>query len=282
MSGIGERRGEGGTGSGVIGSGETGPGGIRTVLVHGAWHDGSCWAPVAERLAERGHDVRVVDLPSEQPEAAVREYAGAVLRAVQPLGPDDRVVLVGHSLGGLTVPVVAQTLGPSRVAAIVLVAALVPRPGGSWQQRARAAMVAGFGRGQVRHDDGTTSWPAEAAPTGLYAGVADELAAAGSPTAALEAAVAGLRRQGWAITREITPLQAWPAVPTVRVICAADRVVDAGWSRSEAGTVPGAEVVELAGGHFPMLTCPDELVAVIEKVLERAADAADRPAGGEQ
>jgi pimeloyl-ACP methyl ester carboxylesterase len=322
----------GGIGSAVTRSGE-----ISIVLVHGAWHDGSCWAPVAARLTERGHDVRVVDLPSEQPGAAAREYTDVVVRAVRPLGPGHRVVLVGHSLGGLAVPVAAAALGPDRVAALVLVAALVPRPGHSWQQRAREAMVAGFGRGQVRHDDGTTSWPPDAAAAGLYAGVAAELAAteaagaepAGADPAAtsgaatsgaatsgaaangaaangaaangaaadraaadraaadrapavVDAAVSRLRRQGWAITRETTPLEAWPAVPTVRVICAADRVVDPGWSRSEAGAVPGAEVVELPGGHFPMLTRPDELVAVIEKAIARAADAADRPAGDEQ
>ncbi|WP_300007886.1 alpha/beta hydrolase [Pseudonocardia sp.] len=269
----------------VAGAGGAGP--VRIVLVHGAWHDGTCWAPVVERLERRGHEVRVVDLPSERPEAAGRQYADTVVRAAQPLGPGERVVLVGHSLGGLTVPVAAEVLGPERVAALVLVAALVPRPGTSWAQQARAQpspMAPGFGRGQVRHDDGTTSWPPDAAAAGLYAGVAAE-----SSVAEVDAAVARLRRQGWAISREVTPLRAWPPVRTVRVICAEDRVVDAGWARSAAGVVPGSEVVELPGGHFPMLTRPDELVEVIDGVMIDGliasvpdAYAADRSAGGEQ
>lgn len=231
---------------------------VRVVLVHGAWHDGSCWDPVTADLAARGHDVRAVDLPSDRPGAGIGEYTDAVLDAVR---PGDRVVLVGHSLGGLTVPVAAQRLGPDRVAALVLLAALVPRPGHSWQEQVRAEpgiMAPGFGRGARRHDDGTTYWPAEAAESGLYAGVAQECSAA-----AVAQAVAGLRRQDWTVTREVTPLTGWPAARTLRVICAEDRVVDAGWARSAAGAVPGAEMVELGGGHFPMLTRPAELAALV-------------------
>jgi len=227
------------------------------VLVHGAWHDGSCWAPLTAELTSRGHDVRAVDLPCDRPGAGVREYAEVVLAATEHGRP---VVLAGHSLGGLTVPVAAQLLGPGRVAAVVLVAALVPRPGSSWQERVRAEpgiMAPGFGRGQLRHDDGSTSWPAEAAAAGLYAGVARE-----SSPEAVAAAVATMRRQDWTITREVTPLTEWPTSRTVRVICADDRVVDAGWSRS-SGAVAGAEVVELPGGHFPMLTRPAELADVL-------------------
>lgn len=243
---------------------------VRTVLVHGAWHDGSCWALVAERLAAAHRDVRVVDLPSDRPGSGGRSYVDAVLDAVGPVGPMDRVVLVGHSLGGLTVPVVAQELGSHRVAAVVLVAALVPRPGSSWQQRAHVErpMVAGFGGGQVRHDDGTTWWPADAAAAELFAGVAAECGPGGEGR--VRAAVAALRRQDWTITREVTPLAAWPAVRTIRVICADDRVVDPSWARSEVGAVPGAEVVELAGGHFPMLARPAELAALIDSVIGSA------------
>ncbi|MHA6796101.1 alpha/beta fold hydrolase [Pseudonocardia bannensis] len=230
------------------------------VLVHGAWHAGSCWAGVAAELTARGHQALAVDLPADKPGLGAGAYADTVLDAVATLPDAEPLVLVGHSLGGLTVPVVAERLGPERVRALVLVAALVPRPGLSYNDQLRAdrsIMAPGFGVGQERHEDGTTSWSAAAAVSGLYRYVDAEV-----PADEVGAAVGRLRRQAWDIGREITPLTAWPAVRTVSVVCADDRVVDAGWSRRAAAEI-GAEVVELAGGHFPMLTRPAELSDVL-------------------
>lgn len=169
---------------------------------------------------------------------------------------------------GLTVPVVAQRLGPERVSAMVLVCALVPRPGSSFDDQMRAdpgIMAEGFGRGQLRHDDRTTSWPAAAARSNLYRDVAAELTDVhpGAAEDLVAGAVARMRRQAWAIGREITPLTAWPEVPTTVVVCAEDRVVAPDRLRTSARALPGAELVELPGGHFPMLTRPGALAEVV-------------------
>jgi pimeloyl-ACP methyl ester carboxylesterase len=229
------------------------------VLVHGAWHDGRCWSAVVHELGRRGCAAVAVDLPSDRPDLGCLAYAAAVEAAAADVPTP--FVVVGHSLGGLTVPVVAERLGPDRVAALVLVAALVPEPGRSFDDQARAdpgLMAEGFGRGQQRHEDRTTSWPPDAAKEGLYRGVAAE-----SSPELVDAAVAGLRRQAWTIGREPTPLTAWPAVPTTVVVCADDRVVAPDRLRTRARSLPGASVVELPGGHFPMLTRPGELAEVI-------------------
>lgn len=242
----------------------------RIVLVHGAWHGASSWGPLEAELRGRGHSVLAVDLPSDRPGVGAAGYADAVLAALEPPADGERVLLVGHSLGGLTVPVVAERLGAERVAALVLVGALVPRPGASFDQQVRAEpgiMARGFGRGQERHEDRTTSWPAEAAAQGLYRGVAEEIGPGGE--SAVAAAVAGLRRQAWDVSGEVTPLREWPAVRTVIVVCAEDRVVDPESSRGRAREL-GGELVELPGGHFPMLTRPAELADVLERVAAAA------------
>ncbi len=66
-------------------------------LVHGAWHGGWCWDPVRAELEARGHGVHTPDLPCEDSAAGVTEYAAAVPAAD---------VVVGHSLGGFTIPLV--------------------------------------------------------------------------------------------------------------------------------------------------------------------------------
>ncbi len=229
------------------------------VLVHGAWHDGRCWAPLVAELERLGHSATAVDLPSDRPGLGALAYAQVVEAAVAAAG--EKCVLVGHSLGGLTVPVAAERLGPGRVAALVLVAAVLPQPGHSVVDRVRAGaepMADGFGRGQRRHEDRTTSWPAPDAAAVLYAGVAQE----SSPEVVAEA-VAGLRRQAWTVWSEVTPLTRWPAVPTTVVVCTEDRAVAVDRLREHAAALPGARVVELPGGHFPMLTRPAALARVL-------------------
>ena len=51
-------------------------------LVHGAWHNGSCWDPTAAVLRQRGHEVITMDLPCTDPAAGLEEYATVVLDAI--------------------------------------------------------------------------------------------------------------------------------------------------------------------------------------------------------
>ncbi|MET0187498.1 MAG: alpha/beta fold hydrolase, partial [Pseudonocardia sediminis] len=71
-----------------------------------------------------------------------------------------------------------------------------------------------------------------------------------------------MRPQAWTVGKETTPLAAWPAVRTVSVVCTGDRVASPEAGRKDAATI-GAELVELPGGHFPMITRPGELADVL-------------------
>jgi pimeloyl-ACP methyl ester carboxylesterase len=108
------------------------------VLVHGGLHTGACWSPTVAALWERAPDVPVlaVDLPGHgstpgDPESAsIAGNAASVVEQIEEAGLD-RVLLVGHSLAGITVPAVVELLGIERVHRIVLVSSLVPRQGSS-------------------------------------------------------------------------------------------------------------------------------------------------------
>jgi pimeloyl-ACP methyl ester carboxylesterase len=215
------------------------------VLLHGAWHRGSCWAPLREVLPWPSV---APDLPSDQPVGATA-YADSVEL------PEGELVIVGHSLGGLTAPVLAARVA-DRVKALVLVAAMIPEPGHSHMDLMRAdptILPDPTGRGPHRNPDGTTSWSPEAARELMYSGVPEELAGP---------AIADLRAQSWAVTKEVTPLRAWPEVRTVSVVCAADPMVRPETSRRIARE-RGFTLRELPGDHFPMLTRPRELAEIL-------------------
>jgi pimeloyl-ACP methyl ester carboxylesterase len=93
------------------------------VLVHGSEHSSWYWRLVVPALEALGDDARAVDLPGNDDNAGLEEYADAVVEA----GGERRgIVLVAHSLAGFTVPLACQRLAASLM---VLVAAMVPRPG---------------------------------------------------------------------------------------------------------------------------------------------------------
>lgn len=224
-------------------------------LVHGAWHSGWHWHPLVAELTRRGHRAVAVDLPCEDPAAGAAEYAAQVTAALD--GIDGDVVLVAHSLGGLTAPVVAQRRPVSR---LVLVAALLPVPGRSLDEQAEAfagappMLLPGLGAGQVGHDDGSSSWQPEAAVPVLFPDSPPDLAA--------EAATR-LRRQCWRVSQERTPLDHWPDVPTEYVLCAGDGVVNPAWSRWAAVELLGSLPRELPGDHSPFLSRPADLADLL-------------------
>jgi pimeloyl-ACP methyl ester carboxylesterase len=73
------------------------------VLIHGGGGVASSWDLVTAELRARGHDVVAVDLPIEDESAGLNEYADTVVEAI---GDRTNLVVVAHSLGGFTGPLV--------------------------------------------------------------------------------------------------------------------------------------------------------------------------------
>ena len=218
-------------------------------LIHGAWHGAWCWERLAPRLEALGHVVRAADLPIEDPDADMTDWVEVVLRSLD--GAADPVVLVGHSLGGVLLPLVAARRPVVRqiyLAAIVH-PALLP-PGAPWPH------VTGAFRSLERFPDGSHRWPslAAAAPV-LYD-------ACGPSDAAW--AFGHLRRQQTARPWSDVPIpEPRSAGPVSAIVCTGDRVVDPGWGRWAAREVLGAEPLELAADHSPFLSAPDALAALL-------------------
>jgi pimeloyl-ACP methyl ester carboxylesterase len=127
-------------------------------LVHGAFHGAWCWELLAAELRTLGHETVAMDLPCEDPNAGNQRYAEVVVETLADHGP---VVLVGHSLGGLTIPLVAAARPVERM---VFLCAFIPIPGQPFS--AQFGDEGNFpptpeSTWPLRGDDGLMRWPPE-------------------------------------------------------------------------------------------------------------------------
>jgi pimeloyl-ACP methyl ester carboxylesterase len=107
------------------------------VLVHGAWHGAWCWRHVTEALIRAGHRAHAVTLTGVgerahllSPSITLETHITDVIQAIE-AEEMTGVVLAVHSYAGMLGTAVADRM-PGRLAHLVYVDAVVPRPGESW------------------------------------------------------------------------------------------------------------------------------------------------------
>ena len=224
-------------------------------LVHGNFHGAWCWDLLRPELERFGHRVFTMDLPISDPACGTADYAKVVQDA---LPPDSVPMIVGHSAGGLTVPLVAVHRPVRR---LVFLAALLPAPGRSpGEQRANEPIDGGFEPTTAEWlDRGDNVWMV--GPT-----TATELFYHDAEAALARWAVERLRPQWYGILAEKTPLTAWPDVECRSIVCRDDRAINPDWVRSAARERLDTVALEIDGGHSPFLTRPAELAALIHSL----------------
>ncbi|CAL1408772.1 unnamed protein product [Linum trigynum] len=105
------------------------------VLVHGACHGAWCWFKLKRLLESAGHRVTAVDLAASGIDGEAihrvptfRHYTQPLLDALETAAggdDDERVVLVGHSSGGLGCALAMETF-PGKIAVAVFLSAFMP------------------------------------------------------------------------------------------------------------------------------------------------------------
>lgn len=102
------------------------------VLVHGAWQAPYVWNAVKADLVNKGNKVIVVELPGHGSDKtathtlSIDAYRDKVVEAIATV--DEKVILVGHSMGGMVVSAVAEKI-PSRINTLVYIGAFLPANG---------------------------------------------------------------------------------------------------------------------------------------------------------
>lgn len=109
----------------------------RIVLVHGAFHEKSCWDGAKAALEARGHRVEAFDLPGHGEDKTPLERVTLQVyadRVVEQLKSDpEPAVLLGHSMGGMVVTQAADDFlaGGGELKQVIYASAFLPEDGQS-------------------------------------------------------------------------------------------------------------------------------------------------------
>ncbi|KAJ9170763.1 hypothetical protein P3X46_018843 [Hevea brasiliensis] len=102
------------------------------VLVHGACHGAWSWYKLKPLLKAAGHQVSALDLAASgidmksiQHVHTLYEYTHPLLELLASLPPNERVILVGHSLGGLNLALAMEKF-PQKISVAVYLSAFMP------------------------------------------------------------------------------------------------------------------------------------------------------------
>ena len=216
-------------------------------MVHGAWQDSWCWNLLVEELARRGHQSVAPDVPFDDPTATWDTYTDVIADALA--GMDDPV-LVGHSGGALTIPLVALRR-PVKLLVYVCPSTPIATP----RPDAPPALQEGAWDAVETDELGRSWWEPDDAIRGMYRHLDPALA---------QLAAGRLRHDG---DPGPYPLEGPPKLPSLYIYTTEDEFFTPESRRWAAQNVFGIEPIEMQGGHFPMLERASELADILESGL---------------
>jgi pimeloyl-ACP methyl ester carboxylesterase len=225
---------------------------VPLVLVHGGRFAASCWDRLIPLLEP---PVVAVDLPGRGSRAAVDlrsvGIAECVRAVVEDVGEWRDMVVVGHSLAGVTLPSLASALA-GRIARMVFVSAAVPQQGQS---------VIDTIRPELRET--VTSMLDD----GVYHPVGPEAAAYLCNDMDDEATQFTMQCQvdeTFRLLTEPVDLRAMPGVPTTYIRLTDDATLLPSTQAASIAALGSPDVVDLAAGHMAMISRPAELARILE------------------
>jgi pimeloyl-ACP methyl ester carboxylesterase len=243
---------------------------MTLVLVHGGGFDASCWDLLLPYLQT---PAITVDLPgrgsrpADLSEAGLDDFAAAVAEDIAATGWE-RVVLVGHSLAGLTLPRAVGLL-PDLIAQLVFASGNVPAHGQSCLDTLDTALADGV-RANIASNGGVLPVFEREMSMGLYGNDldADQFA--------------------WMLARSV------PEAGRVLIdpcdLSGLAHPIPRTWirlTRDQAGTIEmqdrfianlgGAEVIDLEAGHMAMISQPAALAAILDGIAARVRGVVPAP-----
>ena len=228
---------------------------VSIVLVHGGFVDGSGWDQVYNLLKKDGYTVSVV----QNPTSSLADDVAATKRVLS--GESNRVILVGHSYGGV---VITEAGNDPKVAGLVYIAAFAPDKGESV-----AALIKNPAPG--------APVPPILPPQDGYL-LLDKAKFAASFAADLPKDKADFMANSqlpWGVNalEGAVSEAAWRSKPSWYLVATDDKMIPPEAQRAMSKRA-GATVSEVKGSHAVYVSKPEAVVALIKKAAKSVVTAA--------
>jgi pimeloyl-ACP methyl ester carboxylesterase len=246
-------------------------------LVHAACQGAWSWDLLIPELEARGHKSVAMDLPIENPSASLTDFADAVIQAI-PQNADD-VIVVGTSMAGTVIPIVAQK---RTVRKLVFLAALIPYPGVRGIDQVyddidpEMMKAAGFEPPATSILEYFRDEPNLFNPDWLGKDPFKDEAVAMEclfhdcqPDIARWATSKLRNHLSPAHLTEVYPLKTLPDVESAYIVCTEDQAIYPAWSKYAARKRLGIDAIELPGGHCPYLSRPVHLAELLDNIARK-------------
>lgn len=233
------------------------------ILVHGAFHGGWCWDRIKPLLEARGHMVYAPDLPSHgddntPPEkVSLNDYVSCIGEILQKV--KGKSVIIGHSLGGITITQVGETYY-EYISQLIYLAAAVPANG-----QCRADLTSGNEQSllnsyRITSENGKLfTVLAEGVKPTFYADCDDQT---------IEWVKTKLSPQPAIIleTPVVTTVERWGRLPRAYIHCTEDKAIMPASQNDMCQRHTCDPVVIMNTSHSPFLSAPAELVRNISNI----------------
>ena len=227
------------------------------VLIHGAWHGGWCWDKVKLILEKNGHIVVAPDLPGhgeDQTPIADVSLAAYTERVCQVIDQQsDKVILVGHSLGGLSITQAAEQR-PDNIELLVYLTALLLKNGESRtsireREPGRSALPSII---EMHPDEGYSLLKEEGLEPTFYHDCSEE----DIDLAKVKLGLQALKPMGVPV---ITTNENFGRVRRVYIECLQDQALVPEFQKQMYTELPCEQVISLDTSHSPFMSMPEEL-----------------------